>query len=231
VARRPRYAAPGLPQHVTQRGNNRSAVFASEADYLFCRDSLRRACERYGCRVHAYVLVGNHVHLLITPSTAGGIASVMQSVGRQYVRRFNGTYGRTGTLWEGRYKATMVESQRYLFTCYRYIELNPVRAGIVTAPKSYRRSSHPANAIGALDAVVVPHEEYLALGSDSMTRQDTYRAFFAVELPEDELAAVRAATNKGWALGEKRFRDGIASLLERRTMWLGRRSPGSQGAR
>src|SRR5688500_18797583 len=160
--------------------------------------------------------MSNHDHLLITPSAASGIASVMQSVGRQYVRRFNSTYRRTGTLWEGRYRATVVDTQRYLFTCYRYIELNPVRAGIVRAPQAYRWSSHRANASGAADPVVVPHEEYLALGGDATTRQACYQALFAVDLPEHELAAVRVATNKGWALGAKRFRDDVASLLERR---------------
>ena len=227
MARQPRYAVPGWPQHVIQRGNNRTPIFASDADYESYHAWLRRACDRYACRVHAYVLMGNHVHLLITPSTASGIASVMQSVGRQYVRRFNSTYRRTGTLWEGRYRATVVDTRRYLFTCYRYIELNPVRAGVVRAPQAYRWSSHHANALGATDPVVVPHEEYLALGSDAMTRQAAYQALFAVDLPEQELSAVRAATNKGWALGAKRFRDDVASLLERRTMWLGRRSQGS----
>lgn len=227
MARQPRYAAPGWPQHVIQRGNNRIPVFASDGDYESYHAWLRQACDQYGCRVHAYVLMGNHVHLLITPNTASGIASVMQSVGRQYVRRFNSTYRRTGTLWEGRYRATVVDTQRYLFTCYRYIELNPVRAGIVRAPQGYRWSSHHANAFGATDAVVVPHDEYLALGSDALTRQAAYQLLFAVDLPEHELAAVRVATNKGWALGAKRFRDDVASLLERRTMWLGRRSQGS----
>ena len=129
MARLPRYAAVGVPQHVIQRGNNRSAVFAAESDYLFFRECLVAACMLHECELHAYVFMTNHSHLLMTPWTAGAVSSVMQDVGRRYVKRFNATYQRTGTLWEGRYRATLVDHESYLFTCYRYIELNPVRAG------------------------------------------------------------------------------------------------------
>jgi len=166
LARLPRYAAPGMAQHVIQRGNNRSALFVDDVDYRFLHQCLRAACDRHGCRVHAYVFMTNHVHLLVTPATPTGISRMMQSVGRRYVRRFNDTYGRTGTLWEGRHKATLVNSDQYLFACYRYIELNPVRAGLVVDPIDYCWSSHRANALGAWDPIVVPHYSYDALGSD-----------------------------------------------------------------
>ena len=224
MARHPRYAAPGLPQHVTQRGNNRSPIFAAEPDYLAFHESLRIACRRYGCRLHAYVFMTNHVHLLMTPSEIGAIGRVLQSVGRRYVRRFNDTYGRSGTLWEGRHKATVVETERYLFTCYRYIELNPVRAGMVDHPCDYRWSSHLANAYGATDSIVTPHASYMALDVDDSTRLTAYRALFDGELDDADLAAVRESTRKGWALGGTRFREQIATMLGRRTFWPGRRS-------
>jgi putative transposase len=131
MARLPRYVLPGQPQHVIQRGNNRGVTFFADEDYSFYLDRLKEACTKHGCAVHAYVLMTNHVHLLLTPDTSSSIAKVMQSVGRRYVQHINYTYRRTGTLWEGRYKATLIDSEQYLLTCSRYIELNPVRAGIV----------------------------------------------------------------------------------------------------
>ena len=147
MARLPRYAVPGQPQHVIQRGNNRSVMFLRPADYVRYLDNVRAACDQHGCAVHAYVLMTNHVHLLMTPTNAGGISRVMQSVGRRYVRYFNQSYQRTGTLWEGRYRAAAIDSEQYLFACYRYIERNPVRAGMVDDPADYRWSSHAANAL------------------------------------------------------------------------------------
>jgi putative transposase len=206
-----------MPQHVIQRGSNRSAFFAGDSDYQFFLDCLRAACEQYGCQVHAYTLMTNHAHLLMTPRTGFAIGSVMQAVGRRYVRRFNDTYGRTGPLWEGRYKAAVVETKQYLFACHRYIELNPVRAGLVDHPRDYPWSSHRANALGARDPIVTPHDEYLALGADARTRQAAYRSLFDAGLDDSTLGAIRDATNKGWVLGSKRFRDEIATLLDRRT--------------
>ena len=140
VARLPRYAAPGMPQHIIQRGNNRSVLFATDSDRRFFLDLLRQACERYGCQLHAYVLMTNHVHLLMTPASASSIAKVMQSVGRRYVRRFNDAYQRTGTLWEGRYKATLVQTESYLLACYRYIRAQP-------RPCRARRGSAPLSLV------------------------------------------------------------------------------------
>src|SRR4029079_14178884 len=142
LARLPRYAAPGRTQHVLTRANNRSVLFVEQTDYRSFRDLLLAACESHGCQVHAYVFMTNHVHLLMTPSTSSTIPRVMQAVGRRYVRRFNDKYERTGTLWEGRYKATLVQSKPYLIACYQYVELNPVRAGLVGDPREYRWSSY-----------------------------------------------------------------------------------------
>jgi putative transposase len=216
VARLPRYAAPGMPQHVIQRGNNRSPTFLSESDYRYYLECLEEACRRWYCQVHAYVLMTNHVHLLLTPTTNDGVSRVMQTVGRRVVQRFNKAHARTGTLWEGRYKATIVEDDRYLFTCYRYIELNPVRAGLVVWPRDYRWSSHAANALGRRSSLVVPHAKYNDLGPDPVSRRAAYRALFAELLTDTDLETIREATNKGWALGGERFRDAVERSLNRR---------------
>ena len=209
-----------MPHHVIQRGNNRSTLFAIQADFRFFRDYLVRACEQHGCRVHAYAFMTNHVHLLMTPSSERAIGKVMQSVGRRYVAYFNAKYQRTGTLWEGRYRATLVETEPYLFACYQYIELNPVRAGLVVRPSDYRWSSHRANALGARDPLVTPHETYSGLGVDARAQCAAYRSLFDTPVAEPTLGAIRDATNRGWALGSKRFRDEIAALLRRRTLPL-----------
>jgi putative transposase len=213
-----------MPQHVIQRGVNRSVMFVAGCDYRFFSECLRAACEQRGCQLHAYVFMTNHVHLLMTPTTASGIAKVMQSVGRRYVRRFNDTYHRTGTLWEGRYRATLVDSEQYFLACHRYIELNPVRAGLVADPRDYPWSSYRANALGAADPLVTPHERYQGLGANVSDRQRAYRELCSA-LPDSTLADIRDATNGGWALGGKRFRDEMATLLARRTQ------PGPPGRR
>jgi putative transposase len=217
MSRLPRYAAPGFPQHVIQRGNNRCACFAVDPDYRFFRDCLSSACEKHGCRIHACVFMTNHVHLLVTPSTETAIGQVMQSVGRRYVGYFNSTYRRTGTLWEGRYKATVIEDESYLFACYRYIELNPVRAALVGDPRAYPWSSHGANAFGERDPLVSPHDFYTRLGRRASAREAVYRGFFDIPLDEPTVTMIRDATQKGWALGSRKFRREIAALVGRRT--------------
>lgn len=217
MARLPRYCLPGQPQHVIQRGNNRAALFATESDFHFFSDCLIEACSRHGCRVHAYVFMTNHVHLLMTPDRENTIGKVMQSVGRRYVQYFNFTHQRTGTLWEGRYRATPIDTERYLFICYRYIELNPVRAGIVNEPHDYRWSSHGCNAWGAVDRLVRAHDLYIALGSTDRERQGSYLSLFGESLEASTLSEIRAATNKGWALGDDKFKEEIEGLLQRRT--------------
>ena len=217
MARLPRYSVPGLVQHVIQRGNNRVATFARAVDYQFFWECLQTACGTHGCQIHAYVFMTNHVHLLMTPSTDDGIGKAMQSVGRRYVQHYNRAYRRTGTLSEGRYRATLIDSERYLFACHRYVELNPVRAGIVRKPEDYPWSSHRANALGSADELLIPHERYNALGAEAITRRAAYRALFENALDEATLQKIRESTNKAWALGCDPFREGIHRLLHRRT--------------
>lgn len=216
MTRLPRFVLPGQPQHVIQRGNNRGPVFFAEEDYRFYLRCLDEACRTHGCEVHAYVLMTNHVHLLLTPSHERSISKALQSVGRRYVEHVNRGYGRTGTLWQGRYRATLIDSERYLFTCMRYIELNPVRAGLVAAPGAYRWSSYAGNGEGRADPLLTPHPLYQALAASDTGRRAAYRALFASALAEDTLAALREATNKGWVLGDRRFQERIARSLNRR---------------
>jgi putative transposase len=218
----PRYCLPGQPQHVIQRGNNRNIIFAADDDYQFYRDCLQRACEKQGCAIHAYVLMTNHVHLLMTPERENAIGKVLQSVGRRYVQYFNHAYQRTGTLWEGRYKATLIDTEAYLLTCYRYIEINPVRAGMVASPGNYRWSSYACNVLGRSDCLVEPHELYHALGRNAEERRLAYRALFKEKLDEATLTDIREATNKAWVLGNERFKDEIEKALQRRTRPLAR---------
>lgn len=216
MARLPRFVLPGQPQHVIQRGNNRQRIFRCEADYLFFLDKLKDSADTQQVDIHAYVLMTNHVHLLVTPHTEAGIGCMMQSVGRHYVRYFNDRNERTGTLWEGRYKATLVDSEHYLLACYRYIELNPVRAGMVSSPVDYRWSSFHANGLGRTDTLTVPHSLYTQLGDDAASRQSNYRALFESELPESVQQAIRDATNKAWVLGGERFQEEVGKRLNRR---------------
>jgi putative transposase len=216
MARLPRFVLPGHPQHVIQRGNNRQSIFVTDEDYRFYLAKLGAACQHHHCDVHAYVLMTNHVHLLITPHHEPGIGNVMQSVGRSYVRYFNDTYHRTGTLWEGRYRATLIDTEQYLLICYRYIELNPVRAGMVADPAAYPWSSYHANALGQSDSLVTSHPLYQSLGKEAERRQAAYRGLFQQVIEPPTLAAIRESTNKAWVLGHERFVEAIATTLNRR---------------
>lgn len=225
MARLPRYSLPGQPQHVILRGNNRSIIFAADDDYRFFLDCLEDAATRHGCVIHAYVLMTNHVHFLMTPAREDGIGKVLQSVGRRYVQYFNYTYRRTGTLWEGRYKATLIDSENYLLTCYRYIELNPVRAGMAPHPRDYAWSSYRWHAEGEPDKLVTDHALYLALGKIGTERQAAYRALFKAHIGEATLTAIREATNKSWVLGTSRFQEEIAAAVSRRVAPLPKGRP------
>ncbi len=216
MARLPRYAMPGQAYHVIQRGNNRGPVFLREGDYSFYRGCLKDACSKHGCSVHAFVLMTNHVHLLLTPDNAASIPRTMQSIGRRYVQHVNRTYSRTGTLWEGRYRATLIDSEAYLLTCYRYIELNPVRAGLAKAPGDYRWSSYQTHAFGKADALVRDHALYLALGDTSSTRQKAYVSLFPEHIESATLHLIRQSTNKAWALGSETFKARVETELHRR---------------
>lgn len=216
MARLPRFILPGQPQHVIVRGNNREPVFYSDQDYRFYLEKLKQACDKHQCDIHAYVLMTNHVHLLITPHTEQGIGKALQMLGRYYVQYFNHSYNRTGTLWEGRYKATLIDSENYLLTCYRYIELNSVRAqGMVEHPSEYLWSSYRYNALGQEDENVTPHEEYVRLGKSAEDREKAYRALFRSHISEKTLDEIRQATNKAWVLGSSYFKEKIQGQLNR----------------
>ena len=217
MARQPRFLLPGHPQHVIQRGNNRQVIFADEADCRLYLDTLKEACERFACHVHAYVLMTNHVHLLMTPDCKAGIGKVMQSLGRRYVQYFNYRYRRSGTLWEGRYRAALLDTEPYLLTCYRYIELNPLRAGMVASPEAYLWSSHRCNALGEPDVLVTPHPLYLQLAESAEQRYRSYRELFRDAMEAVAVDAIREATNKAWVLGDDRFRMEIEDLLIRQS--------------
>ena len=216
MARLPRFVIPDQPQHVILRGNNRAEIFCADADYSFYLEKLKLACDKHGCSVHAYVLMTNHVHLLITPHLDQSLGKAMQMLGRYYVQYYNYCYRRTGTLWEGRYKATLIDSEAYLLTCMRYIELNPVRAGMVVDPADYPWSSYHYNALGQPSDLVVPHPEYLRLGESNEARQTAYRDLFKHQLSENSITEIREATNKAWVLGNDRFKQRIQEQLGRR---------------
>jgi len=213
MARPPRSDLAGIPQHVVQRGNNRLPCFLDDEDrqrYLQC---LRQALSRFGCQLHAYVLMSNHIHMLLTPHERGAVSRMMHAFARNYAGLFNGRHGRTGTLWEGRYKACLVDSGSYFLACSRYIELNPVRAWMVSQPDDHPWSSYGANAAGRVDPLLTPHPEYLALGSDPIARASSYRALFADALPDELVGEIRSYLQQQKALGTDQFR----SWVEART--------------
>jgi len=215
MARSPRIDVPGLPQHLILRGNNRTACFHSDLDRHVFLKYLREALEETGCVMHAYVLMTNHVHLLVTAHEAGVISRLMQSVGRRYARYVNTSQNRTGTLFEGRFKSSVVDTELYFLTVMRYIELNPVRAGMVVHPGDYPWSSFRQNASGAPSGLVTPHPQYEALGHDGLARRQAYLALFDGEFSDEALHEIRLHINKCRALGSDSFRDSLAARLGR----------------
>jgi putative transposase len=213
MPRKPRFFIPGLPAHVVQRGNNRQAIFFEEADYRVYLSLLNGARDRYGCAIHAYVLMTNHVHLLATPEDKHSVSRMMQYVGRHYVPYINKKYGRSGTLWEGRFKASIVDSSEYLLACYRYIELNPVRAGMVDQPGGYVWSSYRYNALEGTDGLITPHAEYLKLGASFSERASHYRTLYEKPVEAEQMSDLRAYVQSGTPLGNNRFRNEIEAAL------------------
>ena len=182
--------------HIIQRGHDRQACFYAYADYQFYLRHLEEQAIDHGCLVHAYVLMTNHVHLLATPDSRYGVSLLMKNLNQRYVQYVNGVYGRSGTLWGGRFKSCLTETDNYALACYRYIELNPVRANMVEHPTQYRWSSYAANADGKPNSLVSPHSIYLSLGSSDCERQERYRALVQKGLDEDTLNEIRFATNR-----------------------------------
>jgi putative transposase len=217
MARKPRFSLPGIPQHVIQRGNNREPCFYAEDDYYRYLNDLKEALGRNDCRLHAYVLMTNHVHLLLTPMSEHGVSHLMQDVGRKYVRHINHTYRRSGTLWEGRYKASLIDSEVYLLTCMRYIELNPLRANMVAHPGEYRWSSYACNANGKDNALIIPHPLYKQLGANPVSCQHAYRELFRQHMEHTAIHDIREALNQELVLGREDFKDRIQQMTQRQT--------------
>jgi putative transposase len=205
MARQPRLTVPGYPHHIIQRGNNRQSIVRDDADRLRLLALLAEQAPRFQVAVHAYVLMDNHFHLLVTPETATGIPQLMQAVGRSYVRYFNNRHGRSGTLWEGRYRSTVVETERYLLACMVYIDLNPVRAGMVVEPAEYPWSSHRHTIGQVVDKLVSPHALLWSLGNTPFAREAAYRELVQAGLARGQPEALTQATLSGWALGSERF--------------------------
>ena len=205
MGRRPRVFLPGHPVHVIQRGNNRGQVFFASKDAQRYLDWLREAATEHGVAVHAYVLMTNHIHLLVSPETAYALPRAMRHVNWRYSRYVNDHQNRTGSVWEGRYRACLIEADSYFFACSRYIELNPVRAGIASSPGAFRWSSYKANAEGKADPVVTPHQLYMDLSATEDGRALAYRSLFEGAIPETTLAGIRDAVNGGSPLGRASF--------------------------
>lgn len=216
MPRRARLYLPGVPLHIIQRGNNRQACFFADEDYRFYLEWLAHHAKKTDCRVHAYVLMTNHVHLLVSASRPDGAGALMKALGQRYVQYVNRTYRRSGTLWEGRFRSCLTLEENYLLGCYRYIELNPVRAGMVEHPAEYVWSSYRANAQGEAGGLITPHSLYMALGEGAESRQAAYRELFRYELDPGMVDEIRAATNGNYVLGSERFAEQIAQALGRR---------------
>jgi putative transposase len=218
MPRRARLVLPNIPLHIIQRGNNRQACFFADEDYSVYLDWLAEHASKTGCQVHAYVLMTNHVHLLISADWVEAPGLLMKALGQRYVQYVNRTYRRSGTLWEGRFRSCLIQDEIYLLACQRYIELNPVRAGMVAHPAEYRWSSYRANAQGEVDALVKPHSLYETLGLDVATRQAAYRELFRYELESALVDEIRRATNGNFILGNEWFAVQMSSAIGKRVM-------------
>lgn len=216
MARFPRITVPAYPHHIIQRGNNRQAIFFSDNDYRFFLECLQQAKLKCCCRIYAYVLMTNHVHLLVEPYQAGDLGRFMQSVGRRYVRYINETYRRSGTMWEGRFKSALVSRDEYLMVCSRYIELNPVRAGLVRHPQEYRWSSYQCRALGIPDRLLDEDPWYAGLGTSAEEKHRRYREWMESEIKEGEWDGIRGATQRGRVLGREKFQKEIEAMTGRR---------------
>ena len=231
MPRRPRILLADHPLHIVQRGINREPCFFADEDYQCYLHWLEEAARDCRCAIHAYVLMTNHVHLLLTPTTLGAPARLMQSLGRRYVQYANRHYRRTGSLWEGRYKSSVVQAESYLLACMRYIELNPVRATMVVDPGDYRWSSYRANGLALPDARLTPHSIYLGLDAEPAFRRNAYRALFHPQLDAEAASEVRQALKLGMPLGNRRFAEAICARLGiRRNSGKRGRTPGDKPA-
>jgi len=227
MPRKPRFFLPEVPTHIVQRGNNREPIFFDESDYHSYLEWLLAGAQRYQCNIYAYALMTNHVHILASSQEKEGISRLMQYVGRYYVPYINNTYSRSGTLWEGRFKSSLVQDETYLLNCMCYIEMNPLRAVLVEKLRDYPWSSYSHNAYGKKDPLVSHHPLYLALGSDDTKRRKVYRDLFK-HLKEDKLNEIRAAWQTGTPLGDDRFKQKIERTLKCKVGYASRGRPKKQ---
>lgn len=225
MARPPRITIPAYPHHIIQRGNNRAATFFADDDYRYFLECLRQAKVKCRCRIYAYVLMTNHFHLLVEPAEVGDLGRFMQSVGRRYVRYVNETYRRTGTLWDGRFKSAAVSRDEYLIACSRYIELNPVRAGLVTHPRDYRWSSYQRRALGASDRLLDEDPWYNGLGTTERDKQERYRQWIDAQVSEREWDEIRQATQRGRLIGRETFQKQMEAMTGRHLVGEARGRP------
>jgi putative transposase len=223
MARLPRLSVPGYPHHVVQRGNNRQAIFLDSTDRQQMLELLETQARQLDVAIHAYVLMDNHFHLLLTPQTVEGLSRMMQAVGRRYVRYFNDRHGRSGTLWEGRYRSTLIDAQAYLLACMCYIDLNPVRAGLVGQARDYAWSSHAHYAGLRSDRLISPHPLYWQLGNTPFAREAAYARLVQEGLTAACQQELTDSVLKGWALGGADFLAELQKKTERR---LSRSKPG-----
>ena len=218
MARQPRLTVPGYAHHIIQRGNNRQAIFASTPDYELLLELLHEHAEKQKVAIHAYVLMSNHFHLLATPETVEGIPQMMQAVGRRYVRTFNLRHQRTGTLWEGRYRSTLIQTDRYLLACMAYLDLNPVRAGMVAEPADYPWSSHHHYIGRRQDRLVTPHGLYWDMGNTPFARDQSYADMVRAGIGQEQQRALTDSALRGWALGEPDYVADLQRRTERRVV-------------
>lgn len=229
MPRRTRLELPGCPLHVTQRGVNRCAIFVDNIDRRHFYDLLQEAMAEHGIAVHAYVFMGNHVHLLLTPPEREVLSCAMRNVGQGYVQAFNKRHRRCGTLWQGRFKSCLVDTEHYLMTVYRYVELNPVRAAMVARAEQHRWSSVHANLGLIEDPLITPHPVFLAQDPDPRKRTQAYRAWLQQGVTDDDLANIRAHLQQERALGDTTFQAMVEKALGRRVQAQGRGRPRSHG--
>jgi putative transposase len=216
MPRRPRVHLDNVPLHIVQRGHNREPCFFAEEDYQAYLYWLGEALKKEHCALHAYALMTNHVHLLITPKKAEAVPRLIIALGRRYVQYINTTYRRTGTLWDSRYKSSLIQAETYLLACMRYIELNPVRAAMVDDPAHYRWTSYRPNALGQANPYLTPHSLYRSLGREVEERRAAYRALFRTQLDKAAIDHIRLALNQSQPLGNSRFLDRIEAMTGQR---------------
>jgi len=217
MARQARIVVAGQPLHIIHQGNNRQDVFKSQQDHRRFIEDLAASRNQSGCSLHAYVLMPNHYHLLLTPPTGKALSDFMQTIGRRYVRYFNKEYQRSGTLWEGRYKSSLIDSDAYLLQCYRYIEENPVRSNVVAAPKQHQWSSYHHNALGVTDPLITEHDNYTQIATTEDARKNVYSSLFKTALDSETTSLITSSVEKGEVLGSDRFHQSIESIVGLKT--------------